>query len=179
MKAYESDDVVTFYFIVLSDGSNRRIGGWTDSKGLAEAYMEFHSCKGMTMKSITKPFHEIVEILNENTNDEIQIFNITIRDRSKQKKHQDNTKTIPIPATQVEIMFINDESANFMYDEINYSYLNSAMPYLKNKYQRALNHLFLPDIIRKVLHQQASPLVQSIRIDQLSLFVRLFPEQFG
>lgn len=179
MKRYDPEDIMTCYFVVLDDGKNRQIRGWTDSKPLAEAYMEFHSCKGMRLKSLTKKFEDMVDILNENNNDEIQIFNITIRDPEKKKKHQDNTKRISIPATDVEMMFIRDEGASFMYTTISYSYIFSAFPYLKNKYQKALSQIFLTDVMDKVLHNRMSPLVQTIQIDQLSLFVRSFPEQFG
>lgn len=179
MKLYDPVDTMTCYFVILDDGEHRQIRGWTDSKALAEAYMEFHSCKGMTLKSMTNKFSIIVDIINENTHDEIRIYNITIRDREKKKKHQNNTKEISIPATEVEMMFLRDEGASFMYSRISYSYLNSAFPYLKDKYQKALNHIFLPDVINRVLHNRTSPIVESIQIDQLSLFVRSFPEQFG
>lgn len=179
LKLYDPDDIMTCYFVVLDDGKNRQIRGWTDSKSLAEAYMEFHSCKGMTLKSSTKKVRDMVDLLNENVHDEIQIFNITIRDPEKKKKHQDNTKRISIPATEVEMQLIRDEGANFMYSAVGYSYINSAFPYLKNKYQKALSQIFLTDVMNKVLHNQTSPLIQAIQVDQLAILIRSFPEQFG
>ncbi|MCM1233261.1 MAG: hypothetical protein NC489_24350 [Ruminococcus flavefaciens] len=180
MKDYDNRDNVTFYFIILRDeNDNRQIHAWTDNKDLAKVYMEFHSCKNMSLKAVTNRYDRIVEVINENSQDEIGIYNITVRDPEKKKKHQKNTKIVTIPATSSEMMVIRDEGANFMYTRINYSYLNSAIPYLKNKYQRALQQLFLQNIIMKVTHNRTDPIIEEMEVDQLIVYLRTFPEQFG
>ena len=179
MAKYERDDIVTYYFIIMNENGNKRIQAWTDNKEYAKFYLEFHNTKNFSIKKLTKPLREMIKILEENANDEIQIApNIIIKNRDKKHKY-DDFKTITIPATRMEISFINEEVATFMLSQVNYSYLDSAIPYLKNKYQRALNEIFLQSIIKKVCYQRDSKIVQSIHLDNLMILFRSFPDMFG
>lgn len=180
MSKYERGDVVTYYFVIYEDKKRdeQRIQGWTDDKSLAKIYMEFHNCKNLFLKSITKTIDEIAKILEENRNDEIQITNINVRNRERHKKGEECVG-MAIPATQTECQFINEETANFMIQDIRYSYLNTAIPYLKNKYQKALDDIILWPIIKKVCDNKESAIVKCIELDQLLVLFRSFPDLFG
>lgn len=178
MNRYDPDELVTFYFVIMSsDGiyGEDRIQAWSDRKDLVKAYMQFHKCPHYRLKKITKPMHQMVEILDENNHDEINMYNITTRD----PKHPKRTKRIVIPATVTEQLFINEEIANFMMTQIDYAFLANAVPYLKPKYQRALEQVLLMDIIRKNVHGQNPVSLQKVEMDQLLVLVRSFPEHFG
>lgn len=178
MKRYEPGDRATFYFIVLEGGKTNHIQAWTDSKDLAKFYLDFHKCKNMIIKSVTKSIEEISRITEENWGDEIQICNIIIKNHNKRKKGQES-KTILIPATSTEITFINEECATFMMSEINYSYLNTAIPYLKRKYKEGLDFIFLPSIVNKVCNRRDCGTTELLQFDQLMVLFKAFPDNFG
>lgn len=170
---YEPDDIVTFYYVIYQ-GS---IKGWTDSKDLAEAYMTFHSCRGYILKKMRDRWSKIVHILNENANDEIQIHFMETRD----PKNAHKTKLIAVPLTHTEAVFVNDEVQTFMATVINYSFLASAIPYLKKKYQNALKGIFLLEIISYTLSGGGAgdlDLLAEIQFDQIKILFRNFPDQF-
>lgn len=173
-KKYEHGDIATFYFVVISD-KEKRIQGWTDDKDLAKYYMDFHKCKRFILKEITRPIDEINKILEENLHDEIVICNIVVKSKEKKKGFD----VIPIPATNTEILFINEEVNGFMTSYIDYGYLNQVIPYLDKEYQRALRDIFLSDIIKQVIHSKKSNIAMNIQYDQLSILFRSFPEYFG
>ena len=150
MAKYQPGDTVTYYFIIKELDREKIIQGWTDNKEIAKFYMEFHKCKNFKLKSITNSIEEITKILEENWNDEIKPFHIITRNRNR-GKHDDDYITICIPATDTEVRFIREETSTFMTSRINYSLINDAFPYLKNKYQNDLQSIFLPDVIRKVV----------------------------
>lgn len=177
MAKYDEGDLATYYFVVNDDGNNKQIQGWTDNKALARYYMEFHNCKRFRLTSLTKPIEEIAKILEENNNDEIQIRNVLVRN-PKGKKGK-NAKYIQIPVTGTESAFINEESAMFLASTQNYSYLDSAIPYLKKKYRDAIEAVFLSDVIKKVIHNQNPRSITEIELDQLSVLLKLFPDNFG
>ena len=177
MAKYEEGDIVTYYFIIVEDGNDKRIQAWSDHKELVKYYMEFHKCKRFVLKSLTRRIEEISTILEENLHDEIKIHNVMIKDNSGKKGKE--FKTIPIPATETEFMFINEETNTYMASRINYAYLNGAIPYLKKKYKESLNGILLTDVIRKVVHGQNPKSTQMISFDQLMVLFESFPDNFG
>lgn len=176
MAKYQDGDIATFYFIVNESDDNHQIQAWTDSKGLAEFYMKFHNCKHFKLKSVTKPVEEIFKITEENVHDEIGIRNVITRkpDQNKGKKY----KYISIPMTGTESMFISEECASYMSSIINYGYLDSAVPYLKKKYRQAFKDVLLMDIINLVVNNVESKTLPEIELDQVRMFINLFPEMF-
>ena len=178
MAKYQPGDIVTYYFIIKEFDGNKIIQGWTDNKELAKFYMDFHKCKKFRIKTITDSIEEINKIREENWNDEIKLFHIITRNRNKKHKDEDSI-TICIPATETECQFIRDESNTFMSSRINYSYINDAIPYMKNKYQKVLQSIFLTDIIRKTVYSQNMKFAEMIEYDDLMILFRSFPENFG
>ena len=178
MAKYESGDIVTYYFIIKENKNDKMIQGWTDNKSIANFYMEFHKAKGFRIKSITNTIDEINKILDDNWNDEIKMCNIITRNRGKHRKGEE-IASIVIPATSTELAFIREEANTFMTSRINYSFINDAIPYLKNRYQDALKSIFLSDVVLKVIYNKNSKFTQLIEFDQLMILFRSFPENFG
>lgn len=179
MPAYESNEIVTFYFIIINNKGDKRIQAWTDNKEYAKIYLEFHNSKNLSIKKLTKPLKEMRKILEENANDKIQIApRITIKNRDKKNKHDEDFKTVAIPITRTELTFINEEVATFMMTTVGYSQISEMMPLLKNKYQKALHDIFLDHVIRKVIYQQNNNIVQSIKLDELLVLFKSFPYTF-
>lgn len=178
MAKYEPGDLVTYYFVVHNDGSTKQIVGYTDNKDLAKVYIDFHACKSLTLKSVTKRIETINSITEENWNDEIGICNIVTRNRDKRRKGEEAI-TITIPATRTETTFIKEEEDMFMASQVRYSYLRDVIPYLKDKYIDALDDIFLTSIIAKVCDQVNRPDIQSLRLDQLMVLFRMQPDKFG
>ena len=173
MRAYERGDMVTMYVIIHHvDKQGSIIKAWTDDKDLAKIYMEFHQCKDFKLKRITRPIDQLMELINENNHDEISIINLTTRIRNKQK-------TISVPLTDTERMFIQEEINTFFSSMINYSYLYETIPYLKNKYQRALQQLFLNDILKHVIANKPSAIAKHLEMDELKVLYRSFENSFG
>ena len=175
MPRYNPGDIVTYYFIIRDDSYGKIIKGWTDQKLLAEFYMKFHNCKSFTLKKLTATIEEINDILRENHNDEISIVNILVRDQ----KRKGEMKSISIPATTVEMDFINDEDSTMFYGRIDYGYLNEIIPYFKDKYLKALSKLLLPSMIKKAVYNRSDKFNTSIQLDQLMVLVKHFPNDFG
>lgn len=179
MAKYEKGDIVTYWFIVCeTESGSRHIQGWSDNKTIVKAYMEFHSCPDFTVKCKTGSIERMIEIVNHNANDEIQIVNIATRD-PEAKKGRNKLKLIAIPMTGTEKMFIDDDTANFLNSAIQYSYINSALPYLKDEYQKVLDSILLTDIIQKVVHHRTSKRISYLDIDQLLLLLRIPDSHFG
>lgn len=175
---YEPGDEVTYYFIIMKENNLKTIVGWTDDKDIAKAYMEFHGCKNYHMKEITTTIEEIGKILEESIHDEIRLMNISVKNVNK-KKHEDEIVFLTIPATELQIIHLKDESSHFLYSLINYSVINDAMAYLKGKYRRALEDIYLQDVINTVIHGQSNRITSNILFDELKLFIRTFPDHFG
>ena len=178
MSKYQSGDMVTYYFIIKENNNGKMIQGWTDNKSIANFYMEFHKSKDFRIKSITNTIDEINKILEDNWNDEIKICNIITKNRGKHHKGEEYSY-ICIPATSTELTFIREESNTFMASRVNYSFINDAIPYLKNRYQDALKSIFLTDVVLKVIYSKNSKFTQSIEFDQLLILLKSFPENFG
>lgn len=179
MAKYEPGDMVTFYFIVHDDGRNKDIRAWTDNKELAKLYLDFHMCKNFILKSSTKTIEEMAKITEENVHDEIKIHNIIVRNPDEHRKKGHETIIVSIPATEIERSMIDEECATFMLSHIRYSYLNTAIPYMKRKYQDALSSIFLNDVINKVCNERQSRITDSVRLDQLLILFRSLPDLFG
>lgn len=177
MKIYEHGDTATFYFIIAEYDDRKDIKGWTDVKQLAEFYIDFHKCPRFRIKKVVKPIEELNVVLDENNNDEIVIGNIYMKDT--ESKNNDNMKIISIPVTQNEMSFINEETSTFLSVRVDYSYLNNAIPYLKNKYQEAMNDILLTSLIKKVVYNRNDKVNQVIKFDQLMVLFRSFPDDFG
>ena len=175
-KRYEPDDVATFYFIINEFNNHKEIQGWTDSMDLAKIYMDFHKCKNFHLKKMTSTIEEINNIIEENLHDEISIYNISIKDRNKK---YGKVVDINIPATVTEINFLNEESSTYMASQINYSSLNAVIPFLKDKYQKAMSDILLIDVINSVIHNKTSHITNCIEFDHLMILYRSFPDNFG
>ena len=94
MKRYEEDDNMTCYFII--DERNNIIRGWTDNKEYAKLYLDFHKCKYYKIKKITNTFREVLKIIEENSNDEISIYNINTRSNKKHESSKDIAVILPL-----------------------------------------------------------------------------------
>lgn len=173
---YETGDIATYYFIIMDKDNKSSIVGWTDDKDLAKAYLDFHNCKCFKMKKYVATIEEIYKMLEENINDEIRMINIAIRNTKKNRK--DDVEFITIPATELQNINLKDETMNFLYTSINYSYINNAIPYLKNKYQEALEDIYLIKLINAVLNNRPSKFSTKLMFDELVLLTRIFPDQF-
>lgn len=176
---YDDDDNVTFYFVVKIDKSNKSsvIQGWTDKKAIAEYYMQFHKCPLFKMKTMTDKFSSLITILEENNNDEIELFNVLIR--NPKGKPGKEFKYVSVPMTKTEYMFVNEESQDFMASAINYSFLDSAIPYLKPKYRRGVEQCLLSDVIRSTIHNKTSDIITEVGMDNIQILLQLFRENFG
>lgn len=172
---YDLDDVATFYFIINHFDGHKEIQAWTDSKGLAKAYMDFHSCKNFKLKCVKNTMREINKIIEDNIHDEIGMCNILIKDPEKRGKSRD----IFIPATSTELTFLNEESKTFMASYVDYSLINEWLPMLKSKYQRALSAMLLPNVVSRVIHNKADPITRDVEFDYLSMLYKGFPDNFG
>lgn len=179
MAKYQPGDTATFYFVINHLDGKKIIQGWTDNKDLAKFYMDFHRCKTFELKAVTKSIEEINKLCEENWNDEIKLFNILTRNRSKKKKHDDDTVMISIPGTESEFKYVREESVDFVSTNINYGLINDALPYLKPKYQKALQAILLTHIIKKVVYNQPNKVSDMIEIDQLVVLFSTFTESFG
>lgn len=181
MAKYEEGDLVTYYFVVKDDHQNdmKIIKGWTDSKVLAETYIKLHNCPHYHLKKVTKTIEEIRRITEENHNDEIVPASVITRKRKKKGKHDQDFERITIVATQTEMDVMGSEYHTFMSGHVDYGYLNQVLPYLKKKYQSALNCFFLPSVIKKTCANHEDKKIQFIELDQLMILVKAFPDDFG
>jgi hypothetical protein len=175
MATYEMDDIVTCYFVVKNEKDENRIVGWNNNKSMVDIYMKFHNCPKLKVKKVTKPLKELRYFTEENLHDEIIIANIITRDRNKKSAVP---IVIQIPVTAVELRFIKEESNTFFSGRINYGYLNSAIPYLKNKYQKALSILLLNSIILKTVFDQRDRINERIELDELVILIKSFTNDF-
>lgn len=173
-EKYQDDDLVTYYFVINNDGKNSTIQGWSDNKNMIKCYMEFHSCKRFHVKELTKTFEEIARILDENNNDEIKIFNITTRS----KKHPHRVEYIPVPMTATEFSFVNSECQSFLSSMVNYTFIDSALPYIKERYKHDLKMTMLLDVIGSTVHAKHSKLIEEVQFDQLMVLLYLFNQNF-
>lgn len=173
MAKYEPGDTVTYYFI-LRDDDDKVIKAWTDKKKLAEFYMEFHNCPSYVLKTVTKTIEEIVAITEENLHDEINIVNLYTR-----KNNKGDGKLITIPATELEATIIREEANTFFQTKIDYGLLNEAISFLKPRYRKAFDRIFLSSIIRYVIHNKHDAITQQINLDQLMVLIKSFPNDFG
>lgn len=177
MSKYEKGDIVTYYFIVLKIDNKPGIVGWSDDKDLIKSYMEFHKCKDYHLKEVTDTIDNIGKILEENIHDEIRLMNILIKDPTK--KHRDKMKYILVPCTDLQADFITSEQSCFLSARINYGFINSAFYYLKGKYRKALEDIFLMDVIDTVVNNRSNKITRNMKFDQLLILTRNFPEHFG
>ena len=177
--ARSNSDEATFYFILIEDQGRKQIKGWSESKEMAEFYLQFHKSQKMTLKKMNGFYGDIVEILNENVHDEIHMYNILTRNQHESKRKKHPTEFIVIPATDTEIMFINDEMSSFMSNRIDYHFINACYPLLKEKYQAAINGCLLKSVMDKVVYEKTNSIVSSLQVDQLRLMIEEFSDQFG
>ena len=173
-RTYNVNDECTMYFVVHSDEQSKMIVGWSDDKDIIDAYMEFHKCKDFKVKKYTDSARKMNDLLDENNNDEIELYNIKIRSNDKKM-----TKDVVVPMTRTEHMCVNDDTVNLGYTRLDYSLLNEARFYLKDKYQKALNSIFLEAAINKVLYNQLDNIMASIEVDELMILYKNFPDKFG
>ena len=177
--AFQADDEVVFYFVILEDRGKRQIKAWSMEKDHAKFYIEFHKCSNMRLKQVHGAYGDICRVLEENLHDEIGFCNIEIRNPDPNHKKKDQLTNIVIPATSTEVICLSEECSSFCASMIDYGYINSAMGYLKPKYQSYLKGCLLQDIIRVVIHNTPSPLAASIKFDQLAVLTQCFSDHFG
>ena len=175
MAKYDNGDLATYYFVINDDGKNQMVQGWTDDKDMVKFYMDFHNCKHFKLRVLTKPFDEIAKILDENANDEIQIRNITVRHPSKRHR----VKYVAVPMTKTEFTFIEEECKSLMSGMVNYSFIDSALPYLKKKYKDDLKMTLLIESIGVTIHGKRSLIIEDIQFDQMMVFILSFHDNFG
>ena len=173
MAKYEPGEIVTLYLVI--DDEMGTIRGWTENKQLAKFYIEFHNYPSFRIKKITKVIEEINCILDENLHDGISLTNIITRDKNK----PEDIITVVIPATENEVRLIDEEASTFFSGRVNYGFIESAIPFLKNKYQKALKALYLPSIIMKTVHNRKDINTESIELDHLMILLESLRESFG
>lgn len=171
MVKYESDDKVSCYFVI--DEKLNIIRAWSDNKDYAKVYMEFHNNKFYKLRKVTKLFSDIIQILEENINDEINLYNINTKD----KHHK--TKSIVIPMTGTEFTLINDEGATYLSSRIDYGFINECMSLLKGKYKKGLDQILLTDVIQSTVYNKHSKVCQELGVDDLMVLYHSLPDQFG
>lgn len=172
MAKYEPGDIVTFYFIIKDEGKYSHIKGWTDNKKLANFYLQFHHSPSLRIKSVTKRIEEMNGMINENIHDEIVIANLYTRDGRE-------SKMVIIPATTNELTLIRDECSTFFSGRVNYHWMDIWYRFFKNKYVKALDKLFLDNVIKFALHNKMDHITSQIDIDQIRILLRIFQEDFG
>ena len=168
---YESGDIATYYFVIYDDGNNKTIIGWSDNKKIIKAYMDLHKCKRFKLKEYTAPIDKIGKLLDENINDEIRLINVGITKKN-------DLEYLIMPGTELENNYIKDESNNFLYTRINYSLINEAMPFLKDKYKKALEDIYIDYIIDALLFNKPNKISSNIIYNDLLILTRGFPERF-
>lgn len=179
MAKYEKGDIVTYWFVTIKDDDgSTRIQAYSDSKELVRYYMEFHQFPNFRLKSMTGTIDEIIPILNENANDEIHIENIYTRDPDA-KKGKHPMKLVAVPLTGTESVMLRDDTSEFLNSLIPYGYLNEAIPYMKDKWKKALQDIFLLDIIHHVVHHDTTSKLNMIDIDQAMMLLRIPSSYFG
>ena len=180
MKKYDDDDVVTMYFVIRRNKSNPdshgTIVGYSDNRALVESYMEFHNCKNFKLKTLHGKFDNICKILQENPHDEIVIYNITTRDPDNKFK----AKLLSIPMTVNESSVVNGETLSLMATRVDYRALGASVDFLKDKYRKALNLLHVKDAISQSQQSEhPTKFISNIDLDELVVFFRTCPEDFG
>ena len=172
MRQIDPEEILSMYFVIIHDKDGKRIQAWSESKDLAESYIEFYGSDMLSLKKITKTGVYIEDIIRENINDEIGLKLITVRDGDK-------TKEIYIPATKTDSLLINDESSSMLSSRIDYGFLNGALYFLKDKYQDALQDIFLEAAIRQVVHNDHQKIFDKIKLDQMAILYYSRKDMFG
>ena len=172
MRQIDPEEILSMYFVIIHDKDGKRIQAWSESKDLAESYIEFYGSDMLSLKKITKTGAYIEDIIRENINDEIGLKLITVRDGDK-------TKEIYIPATKTDSLLINDESSSMLSSRIDYGFLNGALYFLKDKYQDALQDIFLEAAIRQVVHNDRQKIFDKIKLDQMAILYYSRKDMFG
>ena len=175
MARYEYDEMITLYIIIYKTTEGNIIQGWAANKTLAEAYMEFHNCPKFSMKKVKKFASEFRDIIEDKHHNEIVLSNIYTR--SQKNKHKYELVTVPV--TEAEMVLIEAESNEFFSSHIRYDFLDQSLFYLKGKYLRALQNIFLTSVIGKVIHNRSDEFVLNVKMDQLKILYESFPDQFG
>ena len=175
MQKYDENDEVTLYFIIIKDKLEKNICAWSDNKSYVKAYMEFHKCKDMKIKSVTNVFKNLIPILEENIHAEIQFANLNIRNANKNNK----TSNIIVPMTENEIDLLNYEINHKMDSIIDYNLINRMFYYLKDKYQKALKGILLKAVTDNVIHNKSNEILDDINLDELMVFAKLTLHSFG
>jgi len=170
---YDDNDEVVLYF-VIKEGTygDSMIKAWTDDKDLLNAYMEFHSCKQFRVKKIRKRMKDFHDILNENLHDEIDITNIITRGKN-------GPGFIAVPMTTTEIIFLDEETKTYLSMNIDYTTIDEAFYYFKEKYQDAFKKIGLRSVIDHVIYNKPSAFVQDVVFDQAIMLSRTLSDDFG
>lgn len=179
MALYEKGDIITYWFVLVEDEHGKRIIAHTDNKVLAQAYMDFHKYKGFTLKSMRDRVSEIVKITETAAINEIHLIPILTKNRNRKSKSDPVMVSVMVPITTGEHEMLKDDSSEFWNSEIPYSYLNSAIPYLKPKWRSVMDDILLTDVIKAVCHNQRAGAVSKLNVDQLMLMTRLPQQYFG
>ena len=173
MKRYDYDDIITVYFVVNDRDGSPIIKAWSDEKEYCKVYMDFHRCKKYKLKSISDTADRIYSIIEENNFDEIGLYNITVHDPDG------GSKLISVPLTGTEYNFIQTETNEWMMSRIDYSLINAAKDYFKDRYQDALKRIHLNDVLDSVLNLNNNAFVETVELDELMVLVRSFSNEFG
>lgn len=173
MNKYEEDDLMTCYFVIYEQGSSKIISAWSDNKEYAKAYIDFHKCKYYRIKKVSDTARNIMKIIEENLYDEIGMHNITTRDKNGQPT------TMVIPMTETERNLISSEADSLLASRVNYGYINEAMYFLKDKYQKALKNILMKASIDMVVYSKPNKIINTIEIDELMVLLYTLPDKFG
>lgn len=173
------DQLVTFYLVINDrlEFDDARIQAWSDQKDLAKFYMAFHRCKHFTLRKITDTLYNMNRLLDECYHGEITLYNAVTKDRSK--KRSSAYKYVRVPMTNNEIAIIKAENSGLAGTAVNYTILNDLYPYMSKKRKRLANDMMLTDAIKATIHNQPSQRIMGVKIDELYMLYRIFPETFG
>jgi hypothetical protein len=175
VKIYDLKDQTTVYFVISEHSSNNEIKAWSDDKMMAQFYMEFHNCKRYRLRVVKKIWKEMVKIINDNSNDEIEIMNLVTKSDDKK---DDGYKIIQVPMTTTEMSIISDTVKHNCATLIDYSEINQYITLFKKKYQKSFKNIGLIDIIRKEIYNKPTKFTNGLRIDDLRILFKLFKEDF-
>lgn len=169
-------EICEFWFVINMDKDGNYIQAWSDDKDMAEFYMAFHGTKRFKLRRVEDTLQNLNKMVNDYITSEIVLYNGVTREITGKKPWE--TTDVIIPTTKNEVDVISVERQNFMASTIGYGQLNDVFPILKKKYQEALKELYMWDVIKMVIHNKKSTIVQKIEFDDVRLMFKLLQDNF-
>lgn len=177
MSYNPEDDEITIY-TTYTDDNRYELIGWTKNKRLMKYFLKFHNCDKIKYEKCTGSFKEINEIINTHLIEEISIHPIRTKDLDG------NGIDLYAPLTSIEYNDIYDETWFHRTGSVLYNEIGCYYKQLKQKYQDALNILFLDKVIALIepglnLDDELCFRRCNIERDMLMSLYMVEPELFG